>query len=133
MILRKNIQLSQNFISRNQTDLQVILAKNQLSRKMFLYILKNMLMLLFSILVVCWIGIDGSQHNLGYQQFPDIINKLSFHNLNFDKHFSKYCRKKHRLLETFLNQFFFQLIQRKYIVLDWKIDHLSSFLTKTKR
>ena len=32
--------------------------------------------------------------NLNCQQFADIINKLSFHNLNFDKNFVKYyCQK----------------------------------------
>ena len=33
------------------------------------------------------------KHNLDYQQFADIINKLPFHNLNFDKNFAKYCCK----------------------------------------
>ena len=30
------------------------------------------------------------KHNLGYRQFADIINKLSFDNLNFDKNYAKY-------------------------------------------
>ena len=34
------------------------------------------------------------KHNLSSQQFADIINKLSFHNLNFDKIFLKYYCKK---------------------------------------
>ena len=90
MILRKNIQLSQNFIQRNQTDLLVVIVKNQVFRKMFLSILKNMVMHLFSIMVLCQIKIGGLDfyrviHNLGYYQFADIINKLSFDKLNFDK------------------------------------------------
>ena len=53
-------------------------------------------MLSFSIVLFArqvWIWLY-SQHNLGYQQFADIVNKLSFHNLNFDKIFVKYCCKK---------------------------------------
>ena len=69
------------------------------------------------------------KHNLGYQQFADIINRLPFHNLNFDKNFVKICCKKLKefhvgllktekrtdvlLLATFWNQFFFSSIQRK--------------------
>ena len=34
------------------------------------------------------------KHNLGYQQFADITNKLLFYNLNFNKNFVKYCCKK---------------------------------------
>ena len=33
------------------------------------------------------------KHNFSYQQFA-IIKKLSFHNLNFNKNFVKYCCKK---------------------------------------
>ena len=54
MILRKNIQLSHNFIWRNQTALLVILSKHMVSQKKFLYIMKNMLMLLF-LMVLCYI------------------------------------------------------------------------------
>ena len=38
-------------------------------------------------------GMDGYRvkYNLGYQLFAGIINKLSFHYLNFDKNFVKYC------------------------------------------
>ena len=32
--------------------------------------------------------------SLSYQHFTDIINKFSFHNLNFDKHFVKGYGKK---------------------------------------
>ena len=83
------------------------------------------------------------KNNLGYQQFADIINRLSLHNLNFDKNFVKYCCKKLKeiyvgllktekrtdilLLATFWNQFLFQLIQRKHILNDWKIHQLSRF------
>ena len=83
------------------------------------------------------------KNNVGYQQFADIINRLSFHNLNFDKNFVKYCCKKLKeiyvgllktekrtdilLLATFWNQFLFQLIQRKHILNDWKIHQLSRF------
>ena len=83
-------------------------------------------MLLFSIMVLCYIGMGGYRlkHSLGYQQFADIINRLSFHILNFDKNFVKYCCKKFKdifvgllktekrtdvlLLATFWNQFFFR-------------------------
>ena len=83
-------------------------------------------MFLFSIMVFCYIGMGGYRlkHNLGYLQFADIINRLSFHNLNFDKNFVKYCCKKLKeiyvgllktekrtdvlLLATFWNQFFFR-------------------------
>ena len=83
-------------------------------------------MFLFSIMVLCYIGMGGyrPKHNLGYQQFVDIINRLSFHNLNFDENFVKYCYKKLKkiyvgllkiekitdvlLLATFWNQFFFR-------------------------
>ena len=34
------------------------------------------------------------KYDLDYQQFADIITKLPFHNLNFDKNFAKYCCKK---------------------------------------
>ena len=34
------------------------------------------------------------KHILSYQQLADIINKLSFHNLNCDKNFVKYYFKK---------------------------------------
>ena len=39
---------------------------------------------------------DGCRvkHNLSYQPFADIINKLSLHNLNFDRNFVKYYCKK---------------------------------------
>ena len=60
------------------------------------------------------------KHDLSYQQFTNIINKLSFHNSKFHKNFMKhYCKKlkenyarllklkkKRRLLVTFWNQFF---------------------------
>ena len=82
-------------------------------------------MFLFSIMVLCYIGMGGYRlkHNLGYQQFADSINRLSFHNMNFDKNFVKYCCKKLKeidvgllktekrtdvlLLATFWNEFFF--------------------------
>ena len=67
VILRRNIQLYQNSIWRNKTNLLVILAKNQVSQKRYSQILKNMLMLLFSIMVLCQIGMDGYRvkYNLG--------------------------------------------------------------------
>ena len=52
------------------------------------------------------------KHDLSYQQFTNIINKLSFHNSKFDKKLKEnYARllklkKKRRLLMTFWNQFF---------------------------
>ena len=47
----------------------------------------------FAIQVWIWLQI---QHNLGYQQFADIIDRLLFHKLNFkfDKIFVKNCCKK---------------------------------------
>ena len=33
------------------------------------------------------------KHNLSYQQFSDIIKKLLFHNLNFDKNIVKFRKK----------------------------------------
>ena len=53
MILRKNIQFSQNFIWRNQMALLVKFTKKYVSQKTLSYILKNMLMLFFSIMVLC--------------------------------------------------------------------------------
>ena len=77
-------QLSQNFIWKNQTALQEIFAKNQVS---FLYILNNMIMLLFSIMFVCfygamaqwlgpWIPIRGilSSKPLGGSKFDSAFN-----------------------------------------------------------
>ena len=89
------------------------------------------------------------KHKLSYQQFASIINKLSFHNLNFDKNFVKYyCERLKKnyvgllkigkrtealLLLNFWNQLFFQLIQRKYILNHWKINHLlESILNENK-
>ena len=88
---------------------------------------------------------------------PYIANRLSFHSLNFDKKFVKYCKKlkenytciskiekkkqkkqanskktKRWLLVTFWNHFFFQLIQRKYLQIDWKVYNLSQ-LSKPKQ
>ena len=80
------------------------------------------------------------KYDLDYQQFADIITKLPFHNLNFDKNFAKYCCKK--LKKKFSLVFkkeqkyyyqqlsginFFDVIQRKYILSNWKIDNLSPF------
>ena len=42
-----------------------------------------------SLLRQVWIWLQQCQHNLGYQQFADILN-----NLSFDKIFVKYCCKK---------------------------------------
>lgn len=81
--VRKNIQLSQNINWRKQTALTllVILAKYQVSEKIFLSKLRNMLMLLFSKVVICQIGMDGIESK-PINCF--LINKLLFHNLNFD-------------------------------------------------
>ena len=71
------------------------------------------------------------KHNLGYHQFADIINKLSFHNLNFYKNYAKYCCKDLTTANTtasnFLESLFFQVIQRKHILNDRKIDQLGPF------
>ena len=89
------------------------------------------------------------KHNLSYQQFPDIINKLPFHNLSFGKNLVKYCRKNYfcenythllkienraekKLSVTFWNQFLIHLIQRKYLLNDCKTYHLSPLSTKPK-
>ena len=87
-------------------------------------------------MVLYYIGMGGYRlkHNLGYQQFADIINRLSFHNLNFDKNFVKYCCKKLKeiyvgllktekitdvlLLATFWNQFFFRQFEEN---MSWMI------------
>ena len=50
-------QFSQNFIWKNQTALQVIVANNQVSQKSLQYILKDMIMLLLSIMVLCLYGV----------------------------------------------------------------------------
>ena len=79
-------------------------------------------MLLLLIMILCQIVMEGYtvKHDLSYQQFTNIINKLSFHNSKFDKNFMKYyckklkenyarllkLKKKRRLLVTFWNQFF---------------------------
>ena len=70
---------------------------------------------------------------------------MPFYNLNLDKNFVKYCRKlkenyagliknekrtERGLLMTFLN-LLFQLIQREYLLNDWKIYNLSP-LSKPK-
>ena len=80
------------------------------------------------------------KHNLSYQMFADIINKSSFHNLIFHRNFvvkkikENYTRllKIEKTLATSCNQFFFQLIQRTYLLNDWKIYHLSP-ITKPKQ
>ena len=82
---------------------------------------------------------------------------MSFHSLNFDKTFVKYCKKlkenctcllkiktkknkkqanskknKEMTASDFLESFFFQLIQRKYLQIDWKVYNLSQ-LSKPKQ
>ena len=53
-------------------------------------------MLLLLIMILCQIVMEGFtiKHDLSYQQFTNIINKLSFHNSKFDKNFMKYYYKK---------------------------------------
>ena len=54
------------------------------------------------------------KHNLSYQQFADIINKSSYHNLGFHRSFvvkklkENYTRllKIEKILATFCNHFF---------------------------
>ena len=42
------------------------------------------------------------KHNLGYHQFADIIKKLSFDNLNFNKNYVKYgCEKLRKIMLVF--------------------------------
>ena len=67
------------------------------------------------------------------QQFADIINRLAFHSLNFDKNFVKYFKKTQKKIylslkiekkremtvKDFLKLVFFQLIQRKYLTVHY--------------
>ena len=71
-------------------------------------------------MVLCQKGMEGYgvKHNLSYQQFADIIKIKSFHNLNFDKKIVKY-------ISCEISFFSVTVIQKKYLLNDWKMYHLS--------